>query len=226
VTEHHAAGPASTGRVPVRRAALVIFFATAIGVGAGVALHELGSTASPPAAAGRLPSLHGQAVWSSGERPAPALALRDQRGTLVSLPTLRRRPVLLTFLDSRCKLECPIQGRELASILRRLPVAERPALVVVSVDPAGDTAASIKRATAEWGLAGAWTWHWLNGTPAQLKSVWRAYGITVDPSSGDIVHSLVLYLIDRGGYERTAYLYPFLPGFVQGDLGKLAREHA
>jgi cytochrome oxidase Cu insertion factor (SCO1/SenC/PrrC family) len=64
------------------------------------------------------------------------------------------------------------------------------------------------------------------GSPAQLKAVWHLYGITVDPSSGDIAHSLVLYLIDRSGDQRTAYLYPFLPAFVQGDLAGLARGQA
>jgi hypothetical protein len=33
-------------------------------------------------------------------------------------------------------------------------------------------------------------------------------------------------LIDRRGDERTAYLFPFLPAFVQRDLGRLARESA
>jgi cytochrome oxidase Cu insertion factor (SCO1/SenC/PrrC family) len=202
---------------------LVIFAATAIGIGVGFALHEFDSHKSPQAAAGTLPAFHGQAVWNSGERQAPAFTLRDQRGAPVSLPSLRGRPVLLTFLDSQCTQECPIQGRQLASILRRLPAAQRPTLVVVSVDPSGDTAAGIRRATTEWGLAGPWRWHWLNGTARQLAAVWHLYGITVDPSSGDIVHSLVLYLIDRQGYERTAYLYPFLPAFVQGDLTKLGR---
>jgi cytochrome oxidase Cu insertion factor (SCO1/SenC/PrrC family) len=141
----------------------------------------------------------------------------------VSLARLRGRPVLLTFLDSQCTSECPIQGRQLASILRRLPAAERPTLVVVSVDPSGDTPASIRTATRKWGLAGAWGWHWLNGSTTRLRVVWHQYGITVDPTSGDIQHSLVLYLIDRDGFERTAYLFPFLSGFVQGDLAKLGK---
>ena len=76
----------------------------------------------------------------------------------------------------------------------------------------------------KWGLAGPWTWHWLNGARSRLAAVWHFYGITVDPSSGDIVHSLVLYLIDRGGYERTAYLYPFLPGVRAARPGPARRD--
>jgi cytochrome oxidase Cu insertion factor (SCO1/SenC/PrrC family) len=209
-------------RVSVRWAGLVVGLASAIGIGTGVGLHVLDSHASPPATAGTLPSFHGQAVWGPGERVAPGFALHDQTGASVSLAALRGRPVLLTFLDSQCKQECPIQGRQLASILRRLPAAQRPVLVVVTVDPSGDTPAGIRHAMTEWGLAGPWSWYWLNGAQRRLAVVWHFYGIRVDPSSGDIVHSLVLYLIDRDGYERTAYLFPFLPGFVQGDLARLA----
>jgi hypothetical protein len=38
------------------------------------------------------------------------------------------------------------------------------------------------------------------------------------------VQRLRLVLIDRRGDERTAYLFPFLPAFVEGDLTRLAGE--
>ena len=136
------------------------------------ALHALGSQSRPSAVAGssRRPSRPGRV--EPGARAAPAFTLRDQTGTPVSLAALRGRPVLLTFLDSQCTQQCPIQGRQLASILRRLPAAQRPVLVVVSVDPSGDTPASIRSAMAKWGLAGPWTWHWLNGS----RLGWRPSG--------------------------------------------------
>jgi cytochrome oxidase Cu insertion factor (SCO1/SenC/PrrC family) len=208
----------------LRPLALVVAAAALAGVAGGVALHWLRAAATPVAMA--LPALHGQAVWAAGARPAPAFALRDQRGALVTLGALRGRPVLLTFLDSQCRSSCPIAGRQLASVLRRMPAAARPTLVVISVDPKGDTRVGIDRAMHKWGLAGPWRWHWLNATRAQLAPVWRSYGITVEPTSNDIVHSLALLLIDRRGYERTAYLFPFLPAFVQGDLARLAGERA
>jgi hypothetical protein len=34
----------------------------------------------------------------------------------------------------------------------------------------------------------------------------------------------VVYLVDRRGDERTGYLFPFAPSFVQGDLLALATE--
>jgi cytochrome oxidase Cu insertion factor (SCO1/SenC/PrrC family) len=132
--------------------------------------------------------------------------------------------VLLTFLDSQCHSACPIEGRQLAAILHQLPLAKRPTLVVVGVNAKGDNWASIHRAVTEWGLAGPWRWHWLSGNRSQLAAVWRSYGITVEPKTNDILHSLAVLLIDRHGFERTAYLFPFLPPFVQGDLARLAAE--
>jgi protein SCO1 len=168
--------------------------------------------------------LHGQISWPPGQRRAPGFTLRDQSGRQVTLASLRRRPVLLTFLDSRCHQQCPIEGRMLGDMLAQMPAAVRPTLAIVSVDPAGDTPASIRHAMAEWRLAGPWRWHWLRGTTAELDGVWRRYGITVEPTGNDITHGMALYLIDRRGFERSGYLFPFLPNFVALDLRALARE--
>lgn len=203
-----------------RRAFVALACAAVAGIAAGVAIAALHS---PQAGHVVLPAFHGQASWRAGERPAPPFALRDQNGTLVSLRSLRGRPVLLTFLDSQCTSECPVAGRELGSILRRLPAGHRPALVVVSVDPSGDTPAGIRRALAKWKLDGPWTVHWLSARRrATLARVWTSYHVVVEPTTNDIEHSLALYLIDRNGDERTGYLFPFLQSFVQHDILRLS----
>jgi protein SCO1 len=205
---------------------MILLAAVVVGAGGG-ALIRLLTVSGTAAAEPSLPTLHGQAVWKAGVRRAPNISLRDQTGSVVTLASLRGRPVLLTFLDSQCKTSCPIVGRQLGSVLRRLPAAQRPTLLIVSVDRSADTPAGIRRALAEWHLNGPWTVHWLNArTRAQLASVWRSYGVRVVPTTNDVVHSLALFLIDRRGYERTAYLFPFLQGFVQRDLGRLAQERA
>jgi cytochrome oxidase Cu insertion factor (SCO1/SenC/PrrC family) len=216
-----AAPPSPARRLPL---ALVIACLALVGAAGGIVARVLHDrTAAAPA----LPAFHGQGVWAAGRRPAPSFVLRDQHGSLVSLASLRGRPVVLTFLDSKCTSECPLAGRELGSIMRRLPAARRPALVVVSVDPTGDTPRSIAHALAKWDLAGAWTVHWLNApTRAQVARVWKAYRVQVEPTTNDILHSLALYLIDKRGDERTAYLFPFLQSFVQSDLARLATEPA
>ncbi|MBA3841856.1 MAG: SCO family protein [Actinobacteria bacterium] len=201
-----------------RRAAAGVLAAALLGGSAGgvLAARLHGRAAVRPAA------LHGQMTWAAGTRRAPAFALRDQSGVLVSPARLRGAPVVLTFLDSKCTEVCPLEGRELAAVLQSLPASTRPSLVVVSVDPAGDTPASIAVAMKKWGLAGPWRWHWLRGSQSQLAAVWKEYGVEVEPTSNDIVHGLALYLIDGSGDERSGYLFPFLRGFMRSDLAQLA----
>lgn len=214
-------------RTRIRRR--LAFFALTAAALAGLGIGSVAHFADDdPAARGALalPSLHGQASWKAGERPAPPISLRDQTGSLVSLAELRGRSVLLTFFDSRCDDQCPITGRQLGTILENLTPADRPTLMIVSVNPAGDTPASIRQAMKDWRLSGPWRWHWLRGSRSELASVWDDYGVSVEPKTNEIGHSLVLYLIDGKGFERTGYLFPFLPNFVALDLKTLRAEAA
>jgi len=217
--------PAGAGRPVARHAALVLLAAAAVGVGVGVGLRPLLSGSHTPAATVTLRNgLHGEATWPAGARPAPPIdTLRDQTGRVFSLASLRGRTVAVVFFDSHCHQQCPLEGRALADAERPLPAAQRPVLVAVSVNPA-DTPASARRAVAAWGLSELAPWHWLMGPRGQLAPVWRAYHIFVAPRpvGGDIAHTEAVYLVDRRGYERSAYLYPFFARFVGLDLHALA----
>ena len=214
-----------------RLALAAIVLAAVAGGGFGLmAVFATGAERNPIASPERdrfgLPQTHGQAKWSPGERRAPPVTLRDHSGRRISLASLRRHPVLLTFFDSECRDQCPVAGRQLAIMLRQMAPAERPTLVMISVNPRGDTPESIRHAMAQWRLDGPWRWHWLRGTRAELAAVWRDYGVAVDPTTNDVTHGMALYLIDGRGFERTAYLFPFLPNFVARDLKVLARERS
>ena len=82
---------------------LSLSVAAAVGIAIGTVFHArlgVGVASAKPAAAPAVPPLHGQATWPAGRRPAPAFALRDQRGRRVSLRSLRGRPVVLMFEPS------------------------------------------------------------------------------------------------------------------------------
>lgn len=194
------------------------------GVAIGVALH--GRLAAAPATAGApaLPALHGEATWRAGARPAPEFALHDQTGRKVSLRGLRGQTIALMFLDSLCKQACPLEGEMIANAVARTPARIRPRVVIVSVDPAGDTPRTIALALHKWRLPVGTLW--LRGSRAALSRVWSAYQITVDERSGEVVHSTAVYVIDRRGYERAGFLMPFVPAFVADDFGVLGRESA
>ena len=194
--------------------ALILAALTGVGGGAALALSRSSGAASSPS------RLRAQVEWPAGSRRASPFRLVDQRGHSVSLATVRGRQVLLTFLDSRCRGMCPLVGRELAAVARRLTPAERPVLLVVSVDPWGDTPQSEHAfaARARWHLP----WYWLNGSERALQTVWRKYAIAVKPTQADVAHSVALYLIDRDGFERAGYLAPLRAADIVSDLRALA----
>ena len=195
--------------------------AAIVGITIGALFHTQ-LTGSAKADRIAMPTLHGQATWAAGRRAAPGFALRNQSGRRVSLASLRGQTVALTFLDSLCRQACPLEGRMLSSALGQVAAASRPRLVVVSVDPAGDTHRSIAHAESKWNLPTDTIW--LLGSRPQLKAVWDAYQITVDPVSGEIVHSTAVYLLDKRGYERAGFLMPFVPALIADDFRVLAAE--
>ncbi len=203
-----------------------LLVAAILGLGIGFGVRALTSSTAAPAA--NVPThfgMHGEAAWAPGAHPAPPIdTLPDQTGHLFSLASLHGRSVAIVFFDSHCQQECPLEGRALAEAEQSLPPAQRPVLVAVSINPL-DTPASAAAAAKEWGLSAVAPWHWLMGTRKQLALVWAAYHeyVAPHPVGGDIAHTELLYLIDRGGYMRSGYLYPFLPGYVTSDLRMLAQ---
>jgi cytochrome oxidase Cu insertion factor (SCO1/SenC/PrrC family) len=107
-------------------------------------------------------------------------------------------------------------------VQRTLGSTLRLSLLVVSVAPATDTPAS-ERAFA---AAHHWTgdWHWLMGSPDQLAAVWKAYSIGVQNAPDDILHSMVLYLVDRDGYERAGWAAGLDPDRLVRDVRLLNSE--
>lgn len=195
--------------------------AAVLGVLLGLGLHGL--TGGGGSSGKQASEVRGQAVWPAGLRRAPNFSLTDSEGSRFSLASLRGRPVVVTFMDSQCHQECPLEGRALAAGFRDVPSAERPLVVAVSVNPWEDTPASARRAIRRFGLAG-YEWRWLLGSKAELERVWRKYRIEVRRTTGDIEHTDALYLVDRNGFERAGMVYPFLPTWISTDLKTLAGE--
>lgn len=210
----------SPRRSTLRVAVLCLAGAAVLGVAIGAVLHFSLSRNLRPATT--VPNLEGQVTWPAGQVPAPDFRLHDQSGQPVSIAGQRGRTIVLAFMDSRCRQVCPLEGRVLARAINALPSRTRPVLLVVSVDPWADTRSSALAAGARWGFTS--DWHWLFGTQARLARVWRSYRIYVKQAAGDIVHSDAIYVIDRRGFERAGFLFPFLPGPVQRDLTRLAED--
>lgn len=190
---------------------LAVLGGTLVGVGVHLAR-------APTAPIPDLPAFHGQATWAPGMRAAPKFALLDQNGHLVSPRSQRGRTLLIAFLSSTGRAGSAQEARALAAAEGLLAREQRPVLDIVSTDPVRDTPSDVAAAAASWGLASSGEYHWLRGTAAQVAAVRSAYGVT--RATG----TRAIYLVDRDGFERAGYLFPFLPNFVALDLRTLSAQ--
>jgi len=174
---------------------------------------QLATTAgSTPAASG----LSADIVIPASSMPSPDFTLEDQAGQPVSVSALRGRVLAITFLDSHCKQLCPLEGDQLGLAQRALGAAAKLSLLVVSVAPATDTPASERAFAAAHQWSG--DWHWLSGTADQLAQVWKAYSIAVQGTPDNVLHSTVLYLVDKEGFERAGWAGPIEPALLARDV--------
>lgn len=147
--------------------------------------------------------------WKAGQLTAPGFSLSDEHGQPISLQRFHGRPVILTFIDPLCTTFCPLEAKVLDGVESRLPAAQRPAIVAVSVNRLGDTQRAYRHDARKWKLTR--DWHWAVGAQSALAAVWKAYaiGVTVNPKTKDVDHTEAAYLIDPKGDQRALYVWPF-----------------
>ncbi|HTU77524.1 MAG TPA: SCO family protein [Solirubrobacteraceae bacterium] len=141
-----------------------------------------------------------------GNTIAPNFTLTDQRGRTVSLSEFHGRVVVLTFLYTTCGGTCVLVAQQIRGALDELEAehAPRPAVLIVSADPATDTPARTARFLAEVSLSGRA--QYLTGPLARVARVWRAYHVRA-ASAGRATfdeYASVL-LVDAGGAERVLF---------------------
>ncbi len=136
---------------------------------------------------------------------APAFSLTDQHGQRVSLERLRGRAVVLEFMDSHCTDICPIVSAEFIYAYRDLgKAASRTVFIAVNVNPYYRTVAEMAAYTREHQLDTIPSWHFLTGSLASLRAIWRAYDILVAAPSrtADVIHTSEILFISPQGTER------------------------
>lgn len=159
--------------------------------------------------------------------PAPEFNLTDQDGRRVALKELRGKVVAVTFIFASCTDTCPLLTAKLAAVQDRLGAAFGPEVrfVSITVDPERDTSQVLK-GYAQAHRANPAGWSFLTGTPAEVREVAGSYGVIYKKTpSGDVDHTFLTSLVDRGGTLRVQYMgVRFNPDELLRDLQGLAKE--
>jgi protein SCO1/2 len=100
--------------------------------------------------------------------------LRDEDGRWRTIADQRGDVVVLTFLYSTCWDLCPAQAADIFQAVRE--VGGGVTVLIVSVDPVGDTPTRVREWLAVRGVQAAPV-HFLIGARDELAPVWATYGI-------------------------------------------------
>lgn len=161
---------------------------------------------------------HGYGRWERKElsgRPAAGFTLTDQDGRRVSLQDFRGKAVLVSFIFTHCPAACPLTTAKLASVHHELKGKDLH-ILSITIDPAHDTPAVLKRYGEEWRGMDFRTWSFLTGTEDEINNVLVDYQISVNKGAkrgpgGEVLslylvdHGTKTYLIDRKGRARVEY---------------------
>ena len=155
-------------------------------------------------------------------RPAPALALTDQDGRPFDLAALRGRPFFVYFGYTHCPDVCPTSLADLRAGIKASGVDAT--VVFVTVDPARDDAAAMKRYVDFYasGFVG------LTGSDAAIAEAAAAWGVTYRKLESDaaggypMAHSAEAYLVDAAGNLRHHLFFGASPELIARRLREVS----
>ncbi len=138
---------------------------------------------------------------------APEIPMVNQAGQPVTFAKFRGKALLLTFVDSQCKEDCPIitaRFQKVNDLLEHEGKAYAASqLLTVSIDPANDTPPVLRKYGLKYldgNAQGFAHWSFVVPTAANLKKLATAFGVIYQPSKdGDIEHTMVTALVGPDG---------------------------
>jgi protein SCO1/2 len=172
------------------------------------AITKTGSAPISDPAAG--PAISAADFVDPGEA-VPDRPLVDQDNAARPISSLRGHRVALTFIYTRCPLPdfCPLMDKNFQQVqqaVKNTPALRDVQLLSVTIDPAFDTPAVLKKHAQDLGADPA-IWHFVTGSTEQVAAFARSFGVTADPDQGStaLVHNLRTAVIDPEGRLVKAY---------------------
>ena len=165
----------------------------------------------------RRPTLHGAVI--DPPMQAAEFQLTDFNGATFALSDVRGEPAILYFGYTNCPDECPLTMAHLKVAVDMLgEQAAHVRVIMITTDPGRDTPEAMKEFLGKFDK----DFVGLVGTPDQLATVWRDYGVAVE--NGGETHSNYVYVLDTAGRLRETFLPDSLPSDEAADLRLLLKE--
>ena len=165
----------------------------------------------------------------------PDFELVSQAGKRIHLSQFAGRPMMLTFIYSRCPLPdyCIRMSNNFGEIAKELKATNpklygRLQLLSVSIDPEYDKPEVLRKYAKTYAGdvdPGLEHWTFATGSPEQVRKIADYFGLAYEKQSGQIIHSLRTATIGADG--KIAFLYQgngWKPSDAVRDLRSLVTE--
>jgi cytochrome oxidase Cu insertion factor (SCO1/SenC/PrrC family) len=160
---------------------------------------------------------------SVGGKAASDFTLTNQFGQKMSLSQFRGKTIMLGFEDSECTTVCPLTTEAMVLAKELLGSAGSSVqLLGVDANPDATAVSDVMAYSKAHGMVNQWDF--LTGTPAQLRAVWKSYGIAVQIDAGQIDHTPALYVINAQGVLEKVYLTQMAYSSVAQQAEVVAKE--
>lgn len=164
----------------------------------------------------------------------PDFALVNQDGKKISFKQYRGKALIMTFIYTRCPLPeyCPLMTKNFETINRELQnkpaLRDKTRLLSVTVDPDYDKPNVLRDYGARFASLdndGFKRWEFATGSPEQIKSVAKFFGLNYwkdDKDKNQVIHGLRTAIITPDGKVAKIYRHnDWKPEDVVKDLEKL-----
>ena len=166
---------------------------------------------------------------------ASEFSVLDHKGRMVSNLEHNGDAALLTFLFTQCTDVCPIVTSSIKKALNLLENPSEVVVMIVTVDPKGDTPAAVQNYISKWDLGDNWSY--ITGPEELVQPIWTSYFVNpqLDQSVKNsletafsrkykVTHTSPVYILDRLGKARVVHTSPIDPNEVAADLKKMINE--
>jgi cytochrome oxidase Cu insertion factor (SCO1/SenC/PrrC family) len=133
---------------------------------------------------------------------AANFTLVNQNGKPVTLSHDRGHVVVLVWIHSLCKNDCPFMVEQIKGALNLLPHRGRGVDVIgVSVQPGQDTMHNRRWFIAQHEMTGRM--QYVSGPLRVMRRVWKDYAI--EPVTPKLDHSAFVFVLSKSGYEKIGF---------------------
>jgi len=160
-------------------------------------------------------------------------SLLDENAFEVTDQTYMGQVHLITFLFTNCTSLCPLVTSSIKQSLERSEDTRNTPVLIISVDPKGDTIESRNAFKNRWELSS--NWRYLNGNKKELNTIWKNFYLNPQESAieslnrqmgrkYDIIHSSPVYIVDDEGRPAVVHTNPINPDHLYEDIIRISNR--